>query len=506
MTRRSNAATEELLLKSMQDLVSHVEDENMAPTRALCKVASDRNLAVPHIKVLATMYNNGRTSQARQAPTIAEKAASFPLADAAKAIAELYPANVATKAAVAIDRAMSIEYEHDPDFLLRARQEKEAWDAANSVEPVQASRPPLTPETQWRKLASLERQITVCEERLYEDALAAEDTMNRNVSNLANYFRSHGKVAMDECRWIAYRAMGPAAEVIFREVEKKAKLKPELASTPKEEFPDAPPKPKSRAKKKPPQQLGDSDENPATLFGFPKKANSTRPFNVNAEPFNFVKAAVDAGKTALAKTAELQKFAAEARAKLLEVLWQLRPVSPLPPDPRTSVIKLAAGIKRANDFGSVGDAFGYATELGMGHEFGKSILDRALPDSKDKLENKAFMAMYDPAHETTLRAIRSKANLAAVMRSSFFEGEDPKKVVDLYNNVVRLTPRLSEHPIALEAAMRQYASQGAAGLHDIGQIIDIESKLKQQQQTLMTGDTPAIPTPSGKYGAGSRSD
>lgn len=109
-------------------------------------------------------------------------------------------------------------------------------------------------------------------------------------------------------------------------------------------------------------------------------------------------------------------------------------------------------------------------------------MSKLSPKTDDKLKSDAYSDLMDPSHESKLRSIRTQSALHGILNGPYFEGEDPVKVTELFNNLTRLSPRMADQPILLESAMRRLAAQGSADPHDLDQLLGIETKMKTRDR------------------------
>src|SRR4029077_20857665 len=101
----------------------------------------------------------------------------------------------------------------------------------------------------------------------------------------------------------------------------------------------------------------------------------------------------------------------------------------------------------------------------------------------ERLKTDALMNVTDPAHENKLRGLRSQSMLHNLMNTDeFLSGEDPQKVTGLYNEINKLSPHAADQPLLMRALLRRYLAMGAVDPHDVGQLSDIEGKLKLREE------------------------
>jgi hypothetical protein len=123
----------------------------------------------------------------------------------------------------------------------------------------------------------------------------------------------------------------------------------------------------------------------------------------------------------------------------------------------------------------------------------KSI-EKGMGKPEAKLKTEAFMAVTDPQHESKLRGLRSQAMLTDMMANDpFLSGESPDRVMGLYNQITKLSPRAADQPLLMRALLRRYLAQGQVDPHDIDQLAGIEVKLKQRDEPQREYNLPKLP-------------
>jgi hypothetical protein len=77
-------------------------------------------------------------------------------------------------------------------------------------------------------------------------------------------------------------------------------------------------------------------------------------------------------------------------------------------------------------------------------------------------------------------------------------GADPKQVVEYYNQLSEVAPRLAAHPLAARSLVRRWVGQGGVDPHEVDQLLGMENRMKEQSKPDMdmlrlTGGLPAGP-------------
>lgn len=461
MSRLGKEAEQRLVrgLENALDLVAG----GMSPTDAVVKVAADDRLPPRDVRLLVNAYNTGRTTRQRASGSGPfGKAASFPLADAAAVLAALYPPEVKSAAArEAAESAVSSEYDRAPDWLDdREKRARLAADPGFDAAPPEYPRDPARFEA---RVDGGRQKLAVARDELAALAGGAHDRVSSAFGDLVDYFRTPGHLPFDDVRLQGEAAFGPAAGPLFAKLAAALTPPPLRVSLDRPEEEEAGEGGEGRRRSKRPLRV-------RRIVATPMRRRET--------PYKEVEACLHAAAEYAGLMDRLAAFEKEAARLDLALAHSGRDVEPLPADPTLSLTRRLRGEKRAG----LSDTVGKGLEFGLGAQAGSSIMKRIMPKTDDKLKEDAYLDVLDPSHEAKLRGIRAQATLHGLLSSPYFEGEDPRQVADLFNRVVKLSPRLADQPLALEAVMRRYTAQGQADPHDLDQLLGLETKMKQRDE------------------------
>lgn len=162
----------------------------------------------------------------------------------------------------------------------------------------------------------------------------------------------------------------------------------------------------------------------------------------------------------------------------------------VPTKKRSSLLQLMSGklpetdAKKDKTAGAFAPIFASTLGMGVGKEVGSHI-PGAMP--VEKLEDKAYNSLTDPAQEQELAGIRAESMLSNMINSDdVLSHQDPNLVISHYNDLSQLAPNLMQQPAAARAILRQVLTTGGMTPYDI-----------QQLQTMnQIGQRPArTPTP-----------
>ena len=121
-------------------------------------------------------------------------------------------------------------------------------------------------------------------------------------------------------------------------------------------------------------------------------------------------------------------------------------------------------------------------------------IEKGMGKPEAKLKTEAYMAVTDPQHEAKIRGLKSQAMLSDMMANDpFLSGEQPDRVMGLYNQITKLSPRAADQPLLMRALLRRYLAQGQVDPHDIDQLAGIEVKLKQRDEPQREYNLPKLP-------------
>lgn len=145
-----------------------------------------------------------------------------------------------------------------------------------------------------------------------------------------------------------------------------------------------------------------------------------------------------------------------------------------PTKKRSSLLQLMAGklpdpnegkSKTASTFAPI---FASTLGAGVGREIGSHI-PGAMP--VEKLEDRAYNSLTDPAQEQELAGIRAESMLSNMINSDdVLAHQDPNVVISHYNELSQLAPNLMQQPAAARAILRQVLTTGGMTPYDIQQL------------------------------------
>lgn len=188
------------LISAIERAASYVNN-GLTPNAAIIKSASESDVPSGHINLMVHAYNTGRTTKQReQGNDTLEKAADFPLADAATVMDALFPKAVKTSAELSRAHAVSAEYAINPAGMLARRLAAQTKAAAAKISLPEKTwtPPPRDEEAAVRRAASEKRAAELAQEELRRQATAAYNKAAAAMEELHEYFRRPGNLSFQD--------------------------------------------------------------------------------------------------------------------------------------------------------------------------------------------------------------------------------------------------------------------------------------------------------------------
>ncbi len=106
------------------------------------------------------------------------------------------------------------------------------------------------------------------------------------------------------------------------------------------------------------------------------------------------------------------------------------------------------------------------------------------PKTDEQIQREAMTELMDPEHEAELTKIKTQAMLSEFMAvDPVISTYEPDEIAAAYNQVAQLTPRAVMQPAVMRGLLRRFLQQqDALEPHEAGQLVDIETRLKQVQE------------------------
>lgn len=402
------------------------------PNTALYKVAVDNRFTPPVVQRMVEAFNVSKTLSHIKNAKGPERAASFPLADAADVLERMYPQAPASPAEKVASLYQPADYERaDENFLVK--------------------RDPIPMEKRASVVENYPRDENAAAHRLANRRLELRKTANRANSD----YRIH---------WYRLLDVVKEASAYFRAI-------------PHESF--------ESVQTKMAGQYGDIGRQVTDLVHElgnlrEKKAAEGQArrlyYNPGKEPYRQIEQAikiahelVESAEVAIRATDELASYEKKAGLGLHEA----EPAGLLLDSVMggTSVpFEEATGIEKEGVLGSLP-----AVLTG-----GVAALGLSSPDSEG-VRQKALSDVYDPIHEATMKGVQTKAMLNDLLSNDpIISGYDPSEVLTAYNQLAKLSPNVSQQPAVIRGLLRRMLQQeGVIEPHEAQQLTGVENALRQ---------------------------
>jgi hypothetical protein len=431
---RMTPQTEGKIVSAVEEVVDLIND-GTGPDDAIVKVAEGIGLPAGHVGLLVNAYNTGRTNRQREAGTgLVEKAADFPLADAAAILGRLYPETVKSAADVQRETSVSADYGMPPTWLVRARDAAGSEKRAHVV-PRLVDRPvdpyPGEPAGRIKRAydASVRRTREVEEARR---AFSAEqDGLVECFRKLGAWFADPGNPTVADVRDNVEAIWDRPGAAVLAHLEG---TRPGLAKR-------------------------------AALYDSPRTVDR------RAEPYRTIAEAVDRADRVRRAGEEYIEAADHAAVKTAEEL------APFVPARRGSMPGLlsedASAEKRAGPYTT---ALGVQLSRDMLGHIGGNL---GVPD-KERMVDRSLRQISSPEHEQELRGVHTRSMLHNMLANDpIISGYHPSEVTDAFNQVSQLAPHAASQPAVMGPLLRKWLQQGNLDTFEGDQLVGTEQKLKQ---------------------------
>lgn len=435
---------EENLLQAVSD-VAELVDQGAHPTDAVVKAAEERQLPPGQVRLLACAYNTGRHAQQREAgKTASERAAEFPLADAAAALEQLYPAEIKSAAAIQAESVISADYASSPQRIAGELSRLQRLSHTSLLEKAAEARP----TTPWAP------EVLIDRERAAKQAADAQLQAARGAM--------HAAQEQTRTAWFA-----------LYDYLKQADARPPFADCLREIACTHGPVARLVL-----QRAGE------IIPALEKEAETSRCY-FGPQPFaQLVENVLE--RVAAAETATVEY----AKAAAAHPDGQRKP--PPKPPPSNSLFSEEPAAEVGGAAGSPLSLFGRPLEktaLGpleavlVGNELrdmAHGVATKIAPPDTD-LNAKTLNQLTDPLHEANLRNVRTQAMLQDMMANDeHIAGHDPNDVLTAFNEVNQAAPRAADQPLLMRSLIRQRLAQGAFDPFQLDQLLSLENKLKER--------------------------
>tara|TARA_B100000745_G_scaffold262227_1_gene186313 strand:+ start:16882 stop:18396 length:1515 start_codon:yes stop_codon:yes gene_type:complete len=495
-----NSNDEQKLVDGVRQAVRYVDDDNMSPNDALVKVSRDLSLLPGQARAAVSAFNNGRQVAQWKANTpVLDKLAEFELADYDVIHDTVWGGDEkkANDHYLSLGTTVHEDYASEPKWVdMRDKQKLAALDIpsldhihANDDIVKEASDHEFRHDSDRR--ASSAWSTFSMTRRTYEDQrskhAAAKDNLGIRLNILSNYFKkfAQDRLPFDIVDKTVATYYGSQGRALMNVV---------------------------------------SDRFPKEKRAADAKRYWEAPIDMNAEPFTFVRNAVEAAKelnltkSALDVSEEVFNNAKEALHPFSQAPSQSSQenveFSPFLIDGKEGGDQPAGQLPRHDCHGVhpdqtheewvreefdnpptrdwerekeaaggllTGALIGGGAKPAMEALIGGEGRQRSVQDTEDKLGA--------PEHENELRKIRAQVMLAEMMSDSEnpISGHDPEEVLAAYNDLAQLAPRIAEQPAAVQPLLAKRLA-GNVEPFEVKEIGDIEKTLAGTKSNIMKSD------------------
>lgn len=475
---------EQRLLESVKQAVHYVDENNMSPNDALVKVARDMSLSPGFVRAAVSAFNNGRqVSQWNANESVLDKLANFPIADYDEVHRKIWGKTEKEANDVYTDLGGDIhsDYNKAPVWAKRDSLSKLATMDLGIEKKAEDEVPEYVRQHQAVKQANSTYDAYSRAKRAYGDARvkqsAAQDNLTTRLAILTNYFKkfAQDRLPFDVVDKAAQSYYGARGEMLMDVIAERF-----------------------------PKEKRASDI----------KRQWSKPLPKESEPFTHIERAIKAAADLSAASDELQ-HAKEALDSAKEALvpFAEAPTAPKSAKDTTFSISLIEGgegqpteeAKEAEEdwcphcdgggpksecIRGHADSDGESTEKSSGLLTGmlignatKPIVDEFVSGrAEDRRVGSAMAGLEDISHEDELKKIKAQVMLAEMMGDpdNPISEYEPERVLNAYNELTQLAPRLSQQPAAMQPLLAKRLA-GAVEPFEVKEIGEMERGLQQTQ-------------------------
>lgn len=421
---------EQKLFDGVKKASTLVDKENMSPNDALHKVAVELKYSPGFLKKACHAFNTGRQLAQWEANENAlDKLASFPLADYDVVHDRIWGQTQ--------EKAASVNYGFIP---------LPSYDALATNDllalPVLEKSAEVKTEVAYSSTRSYDhyKYAELLEANSRTEKTAAELNFNSAINKLINYFQ---KSAYDRL---------PFAQVEYAVSVEYGNAGKALMNTLAEVFPK---------------------EKRASAYRFTDNIFS-QSVDYNSAPYTLVAQIIKAASVlnnAISKLAEAQEKTAKHRDSLDALYLSINP------EVKQEVFTDNLLDKQAN-------IANLSSLVGLGAADTAKRFGLNLP-SEDQELLKTIKKLEDPEHDNELRKIRAQTTLNSLMTDpdNPLSEYDPEDVLNAYNELVQVSPRISDKPAILNPLLNK-ALAGRMEPFELGETLKLESGLKSTQANM----------------------
>ena len=480
---------EQKLVDGVRQAVRYVDDDNMSPNAALVKVSRDLSLLPGQTRAAVNAFNNGRQVAQWKANTpVLDKLAEFELADY-DAIHETVWGGSEKKANdsyMSLGTTVHNDYDSAPRWVdVRDSQKLAALDIPMRSDVIKEASDEVDDHTfrnDSNRRASSAWSTFDMARRTYEDHrskhAAAQDNLGIRVNVLSNYFKkfAQDRLPFDVVDKTVATYYGSQGRALMDVVSERFPKEKRAADT--------------KRHWEAPINLD------AEPFTFVRNAvEAAKQFNVTKAALDMSKEAVDAAKETLRPFSQAPSQSSQENVEFSPFLIDGKEGGEQPADqkPRHDCDAVHPDKKHeewvreefdnppTRDWEREKDAAGLLTGAIIGGG-AKPAMEAII--GTDESRKREIQAMEDdlssPDHENELRKIRAQVMLSNMLSDpeNPISGHDPEEVLEAYNELAQLAPRAAAQPGAMQPLLAKRLA-GNVEPFEVREIGDIEKTLAQ---------------------------
>lgn len=450
-------ATEDRLMHCVEAASSYAEDGD-APDAAIVKAARECNITRSEVPLIVRAYNISRTNQQREfGNTVAEKAASFPIANTDNVLAVLFPEKVKTAAEAYHSQAVDAAYSLPP---LPLRRKTEAVDllpahvkqALAKLEPRDGNAAMEHEQNRWRQIS----ERTLSKNNLKNADVrvaAAKEASNMLMAELEGHLAYTGSRPYSAVKIAVSKAFGLPGTKFLEAFES---YRPNLWRT---------------TGQRPNYNL-DGTPKPEKSAEWESISWDDKALQLVSEGIRLSAAYCEAkeDQAAIQKTADIveNKNRPYGVSAANPISLDEFGVSPRKEAAQPGFINLGEFDKEAS-WGIPATAALVSRNL--------SAASQRVPDPSARVDG-ILTKLTDPRHEQQLASVGVQAMMADLMSNDpVISTYDPNEVIQLYNRLADLAPMVARHPLSVAPVLRKSLQQGQLDTFDVDQLVQMNRKM-----------------------------
>lgn len=476
MIKKMSKETEQKLLNCLDQIMDEMGDIDGNPNDVIAKVASEHKLLPNQISLLVKAYNNGKTNVIRkQANTVEDKLAKFPLADTKKVLDKIYnPKSYENnKGKPNLNNEVEKEDEDDAEKNIfegvsKDKKKDEVEDGAEEA---------LSAETQkiseilddWKKA---EDKKNLDKQQLIQTKLAEYKPQKYKISDITignEYDRLHSEISKLE-------------DLIWEQRQLLHKNNTKLAR---------------------------SVENLVSYFSNPGSENIESVFCKVASFFGekIAESILNPVYEELKDCYNMVKFAEDFEFHINNpVDWSKKPYNDILDGIeayisvnkcRDVIVKISSDFNKCKD--KINEAFAKLSGITFFTDNEKNQTDN-IKNSSYSNDNDTFSTsvkdlFFDPLlkkedknklidlAEPDLKLKKNKMEKEILLNKLVNQDEviksyDKKEIADIYNQLQTIAPLLTNKEMILKSLLRKYLAQGGIDVHEVKQLVDLNESMK----------------------------